>query len=779
MHRPRFRPRVAAALMSFVVTPAVAQTATSSLPASPARQTAPPVPPAANDADGSAVERIVVTANKRREQQRDVANSVTAISGKELDRKQEVSLQDLISHVPGLSLAVSDKTNVRIVLRGLNAGGAGATVGSVLDDVGLNSTGAQGDYSRNSSNFDTYDLNRIEVLRGPQSTLYGATAEGGLVKYVSNAPNVTHYAGELETGVAGNTDGSVGGSTKGFVNVPFWNGKAAVRFTAWNSFIPGYIDNPAMGRTNTDTGQRYGWRASLLVQPIPDLTIRLTAQRQTLFSDAADVVQVAGAALTPINPPANQLSLIDGLTNNTTLPTNSQNETGVYYANVDYDMHWATLTSITSYSYNNFKTLFDATNTNLAPGLDYGDYLGTNVYGVGHAPIGERQNSNADKFAQEVRLASEPGLAVFGRNLDWIGGAFYTRENSAFLQGLDAFTANSPYKTLSPALGATHLVASLSEWAVFGQFDYHLWRSFDVAIGGRFSGTAQHSQTTDTCCVLNGTGAILPEITSNDHDALYSIAPRWRPTDDTMFYARLATGYRPGGPNLETPGLTGLPSYQPDHTVNYEIGWRQDLFDRKVSIDLTGYYINWRNIQVLSEISTASGVVGANGNAGGAVSKGVEWTLNWVPLRGLKISTTGDYTDTRLTKDAVGLGGASGDFLPYVPNIVTSVDVEYSWNAFRDYSAYVSGDWSFTGERFTDFAPAGGATSSHAELPSYSTGAIRAGLENRRYSLEAFIINLSDERGITFYTNQGGANQTGQASIIQPRTVGLTARVKF
>ncbi|MGI4792685.1 MAG: TonB-dependent receptor [Janthinobacterium lividum] len=719
-----------------------------------------------------------MTANRRRELQRDVANSVTAISGQELDRKQEVRIQDLVSQVPGLSIEASDKTAVRIVLRGLNTGSAGTTVGSVLDDVPINPAGAQNNAATNTPNVDTYDLQRIEVLRGPQSTLYGATAEGGLIKYVTNPPDPTRYSGALETGVDGTTAGGIGGATKGFVNVPLWNGKAAIRVSAWNEWTPGYVDNPTTGQTNTNTAQQYGWRASLLVQPLPDLTVRLTAERQTLLSDNSDLVQVVGAALTPATPPANQIDILNGLNNATALPNTSQNETAVYYANVDYDLHWANLTSVTSFAYNNFKNVFDATNTNLAAGVTYGTYLGEAAYG-GPVLVDERQNSNTDKFSQELRLSSAPGLTLFGRNLEMLGGAFYTHESSSLLQFLDARDASQPSRVLSPALGGLTLFGQLSEWAVFGQIDYHLLPGFDVAFGGRFEGTAQHSQTSDFCCLLYGSGSVANPLSSNDHDALYSVAPRWRLNDNTMIYGRIATGYRPGGPNVSVAGITNIPSYNPDKTINYEIGLRQDLFNKKVTVDITGYYIDWRNVQVLSILNTSAGPFTLNGNAGGAVSKGVEWSMNWVPLRGLTLSAVGDYTDTRLTQDAPGLGGAEGDFLPYVPNISASVTAEYRWNVFRDYNAYVSGTWSFTGERYTDFASNAGVTESHVQLPSYMTGAVRAGLENKRYGLEAFVTNISDERGLTYYNNSGGAGQTGQAAFIQPRTIGMTARVKF
>ena len=721
----------------------------------------------------------MVTANKRREYQRNVANSVTAISGRDLARRQEVSLQDIAAQVPGLSLEADDKTAVRIVLRGLNTGSTGSTVATVIDDVPTNATGAQTNAATNSPNYDTYDLQRIEVLRGPQSSLYGATAEGGLVKYVTNPPDPTTYSGSLEGGLDGNTDGGIGGNLKGFANFPLLNGKAALRVSAWNEWTPGYIDDPQRGKTDTNSAQQYGWRASLLVNPTPELSIRLTAERQSLFSNNADSVEVRGAALTPGAPPANQFDIAHGLVNNTGLPGSSQNESALYYANVNYDFGWANLTSLTSFAYNNFKSLFDASNTNLAPGVSFADYLQQAAYGI---PIflGERQNSNGDKFNQEVRLTSDPGLTVFGRDFEWLGGAYYTHEDTSFLQGFDARDAAQVNTVLSPAAGAITLYGALSEWAVFGQVDYHILPSFDVALGGRFSGNAQHSQTSYIEGLLTGANATNPEVTSNDHDALYTVAPRWRPNDNTMLYGRIATGYRPGGPNLPIPGVTGLPnSYTPDRTVNYEIGWRQDLFNHTVTTDVTGFYIDWKSVQVASIVDTPTGQFTVNGNAGTATSKGVEWSFSWVPLPGLKLNAVGDYTDARLTENARGLGAANGDFLPYVPSVSNSVNVEYSWHAFANYTAFVSGTWSYTGERYTGFTPSTTISVSHALLPSYNTGALRAGLENARYSAEVFINNISDERGITFYGSSGGADQTGLATFIQPRLIGMTARVKF
>lgn len=768
----------AAAQVALPPQAAVPQTAgTGPSPASPAGRTAPP-------RARSAPEEIIVTANKRRELARQVANSVTALSGRELARRAQVTLQDFVAEVPGMSLEADDKTAVRIVLRGLNTGGSGNTVASVLDEVPTTGATAQNNAAINTPNFDTYDLQRIEVLRGPQSSLYGATAEGGLVKYVTNPPDPTRYSGELEGGINGTTAGGIGGTMRGFVNLPLADGKAALRATAWNEFIPGYVDDPQIGKKDSNSGQQYGYRLSGYVEPVEGLTIRLTAQRESLFSNNADYVQAEGAPSTqtqstPIVPSLGQLDRPFGLINNTHFSQPSQAETAVYYANVNDDWGWANLTSVTSYTFNKFSLRSDYGNVPAAPGFDVGAYLQDLVYGE---PVTASllQNSNTGKFNEEVRLTSDTPVSIVGIPVDYLGGVYYTHESAVLLQNLVGRTVAPHQSLLDPPLGALGISSALSEWAVFGQLDIHLLPTFDLALGGRLTGNDQHAVTSFTNGVLTGVTTNTGVVGSNDHDQLYTIAPRWRPNEDTTVYARIATGYRPGGPNQPVPGVSGLPTfYQSDRVVNYEVGWRQDFFDKCLSADLTGFWVNWKRVQVLSIIDTPSGTFSVEGNAGSAVSKGIEWSFRWMPITGLTLTATGSYTDARLTADAPGLGAANGDFLPYVPDVTNSVNAEYAWNAFGDYRAFVSGTWSYTGQRYTGFTPTTTILVSHVHLPSYNTGSLRGGIEDKRYSFEAYVNNVGDARGITYYASAGGAGATGQEAILFPRLIGATIRVKF
>jgi len=167
------------------------------------------------------------------------------------------------------------------------------------------------------------------------------------------------------------------------------------------------------------------------------------------------------------------------------------------------------------------------------------------------------------------------------------------------------------------------------------------------------------------------------------------------------------------------------------------------------------------------------------GNVGAATSRGLEWTVGWSPLSGLRLSDNGAYTDAHLTQDAPLLGGARGDVLAYVPHWSNNLNIDYEWPVFSDFSAFTGGSWTYTGSRYGDFAPAGTTTEDHPKLPSYSTFNLQLGVKDKSYTLELYGRNLTDERGISSYNNMQGYNQTGLLTLIQPRTIGLRVAATY
>ncbi len=732
------------------------------------------------------LDEIIVTASKRDEKLHDVAMSVTALGGNELALRQETGFQDWAAQVPGLSLQTGDPAFSRLILRGENVGSVGATIATTVDDIPFFMSGAQADGAFFSANVDTYDLQRIEVLRGPQGTLYGAAAEGGIVKYVTNPPNLNKFEGAVSVGGESVDGGSLGGNIKAMVNLPFWDNKAALRVSAVQQSIPGWVDNPQLGASDINKGDSYSLRASLLVQPTSDFSARLSVFEQHLRTHGNNSVQVVGAAANPKAPPANQFDRVDGFANNAAFPQEEDNSLKYAALNLNYDFHWATLMSATSYGRFNVHFIQNLTNSNLAPGLTYGVFLSAppppvsfGVYGKPVLLIGD-QVEYVHKFNQELRLSSDPGNTLFGHGFDWQVGGFYTREFTTLTQPFEAVNASNPSTVATPAVGGAIVPGDYKETSYFADVTYHFNTAFDLELGGRGTDVKQNSQVTTLCCVLYGPATThFPALFSSQTNTTWSVAPRWHVNADTLAYVRVATGFRPGGPNLPTPTLPTPPTFKSDSTKNYEIGIRTDLFDKAFSIDMAVFYIDWKDIQILSVVQTPAGPVGINGNSGSAKSKGVEWNFLWRPLSGLSVGLLGSYTDAHLTSDAPGLGAMSGDKLPLVPNVSATLNVDYRWPAFGSYSAYVGGSETYTGSRFTAFSPSVSVIEPHVKLPVYSTLQLRIGVDNDHYSAQLYGNNLTNARGIQDYGNEGGANQTGTASFIQPRTIGIELGAKF
>jgi outer membrane receptor protein involved in Fe transport len=732
----------------------------------------------ATQSSASTLQEVVVTAQKREERLHDVPMGVTAITQEQLQRQQLVSLQDLQSQVPGLSLTQVQPGQTRITLRGLDVGGVGSTVTTYIDDTPFGSSNALANGFGLSGDFDTWDLQRVEVLRGPQGTLYGAGSEGGLLKYVTNAPDPTKLAGALQVGGEDIAHGQNAGSVKGMINLPITS-SAAFRVSGFYVGEPGYIDDPQLGEKDINHGYRAGLHASLLWEATDNFSVKLNAFGQTLHTDGTPYIDVVGGAGNPIAPPANQLEPLHGdYQQYRWINEPSTNKYRIYSATLNWNLGGAALTSITSYGTTEQDLFIDASQL-------FGGELPVPLPfpGANPAPAGTTGGSVAEssdltvkKFTQEFRLASSTAQA-----LEWQVGAFYTHESSSLDENVGAYYIPSQALGLS-GLEIVALDALYKEWAAFGQVTYHFNPAFDLAVGGRWSENKQSANESIG-------GALIPPQPpstgeSTDTDFTYSVAPRWHISKDTMLYARVATGYRPGGPNALPP--TGVPitvpkSYEADKTVNYELGSRTTLLDNRLSVDVAAFLVDWKKIQLLEYVDN----FGVNTNGGTARSKGVEWTFGLTPVTGLTFTLTGAYVDAYLTSNAPATGAESGDRLPYAPKWSTSLDGAYTWRAFSGFDGFAGATWSYIGSRVNDFAStptaAGFVPNPQAELPSYDTVNLRAGLDSGRWTFELYGKNVGDKRGITYYTstNTGTPDAGGVVSYVQPRTIGALVTARF
>jgi iron complex outermembrane recepter protein len=706
-----------------------------------------------------ALTTIVVTAEKKEEKLKDVPMSITALGGGALDNLQYRSFSDYAAMVPGLSITSSQPGYTNLSLRGQNAGGVGSTVAVYLDESPFGSSSALLNGSILSGDFDTWDLQRVEVLRGPQGTLYGANSEGGLLKFVTAPPVLGAFSGAAEITGESVDHGGSGGDIRAVLNLPLGD-KVALRVGGFKQDVAGFTDDPSRNKVDENDGHKYGGRVSLLAEPIDSLTIRLTASSQQSNYNGTPQEDVNPSTFRPVVGDLQQERYIDQ-------PSSFQYKN--YNATVNWDAGLFSILSTTSYGILNSDTLTDGSNVQLAPGFTYQDAL----TGAGLPNVGASLDNLVDlkKFTQEVRVSSPTTNFV-----EWQVGAYFTREQGELLQHLNPISVPSG-ASLVGSLGTLELATLNSiykETSGFGNVTVHIIPQFDIQAGGRYSKNEQVATEGISGPLAGGSQEF--STPSSGHVWTYSVAPRWHIDADNMLYFRWATGYRPGGPNALPPvAPPDVPrEYGADKTNNLELGIKSTLLSGLLSIDAALFHVDWTNIQLLEQVDNT----GINGNGGKARSQGLEWTVGYVPVHGLTLQWTGAYTDAKLTTDAPGVNGVAGDPLAYSPKWSTSLDGEYTAPAFADYKYFVGATWSYVGARSTDFGSDETMTM-QVRLPSYNTYAARVGFDNDHWRWTLYGKNLSDARGITSYNSSGAPGLNGSISVIQPLTFGVTLSTKF
>lgn len=691
---------------------------------------------------------IIVTAQKRTQRVLDVPQSVSVISGESLQNQHAQRLSDYLTRIPSANIVESQPGNSRIVLRGVNAGGVGATVATYIDETPFGSATGLANGAILAPDIDPFDLERVEVLRGPQGTLYGANSLGGLVKYVTVAPDPHMIGAAAEAGVEDVSHGQTGYWLRGAGNIPLSN-TAAFRVSGFYRDDPGYIDDPNHGRDIND-GKHYGGRASFMIRPSSRLRIRASALAENIRSDNTSTIDLDPVTLRPSLGTLEHARVL-----------NEPNDVNyrLYNGTIDYNFGGVQLVSATSYGTLDQKQVEDAS-------AMYGALL-SSIFGT---PLGTGvgQTMTQRRFTQEVRLASTGKQA-----LEWTLGGFYTHEKNRLGQnlfGVDGVTG-APIASFD-GLITVSLPSRYSEYAGFANATWHLAPKFDLTAGGRWSHNKQ-SDVQNTDGPLAG-GATSYGGHSSDSVFTYSVAPTFKPNDNTRIYARVAKGYRPGGPNAVSPlAPAGVPrQFGPDTTTNYEVGVKTQTADHLLSLELTGFIIDWKDIQLLAQVEG----FGVNANGGSARSKGIELTAGLNPGRGLSLYANGSYVDAHLTSDAPAVvGGVTGDPLPYNPKWQWTVGAEYDRPLNARLNGHAGISWHYTGTRFSDFD----ATNGQRRLRAFDQLDAHAGVDVGRFRIDAFAHNITDSRGIVNLGFFGAVNGDISAAVIQPRTIGVSLGYRY
>ncbi len=685
--------------------------------------------------------------------------SVSILSGDQLEARKLEQLSDYAAYLPGISVAgFGSPGAASILLRGVPTFTDAASASYYLDDAPLGVNGPWANAGNEALDIMPYDLEQLEVRRGPQGTHYGADSATGVIRFVLKEPSFSGF--EARVGADGSAvqgAAKAGGSIRAMLNTPLIPDLLAVRVSGYDSYTPGYIDNAYDGARDVNPVRQSGARIALLWRPAALLSVKVTAYWPRIQSDSHADDSSTGVAMVPGTGDAFIVK-----------PTGSYGDLTDHHAflqpfrkSIDYyaaSLHWAAdpfeVDSATAWSRTRSHSILDQT-------LDYGDSIAPGGLSAFHRDI------SVEKFSEELRLTSPPG-----RRFEWLLGGFYTHESVGDLWTVYEYDSiYQPIAAFAPAARFTSVYTSFTELASFGELTWHVSERFDLTAGVRYAHNEQQVAATDSGVIdvpaytagVSAQGATTWMATISDR-----VAP------EVMLYGRVATGSQPGSTNGVLPGVP--PTYNPATVINYEAGVKSEFLDHAVLADLSLYYIDLKDVPLPNFIADVwSGV-----NVGNAVSQGMELTTSYSPFAGLKLALGAAYIQSELTSappDA-GQNFLSGYQVANVPRWSGSLTADYDRPLSGLWYAHAGGAFHWVGARWGETGvrsySLGGAPT--MELPSYSMLDLNASIAKAPVVLRVFARNALNARALSQTTVLGYPGYPpveAEQQIFQPRTIGV------
>ncbi len=703
------------------------------------------------------LDKVIVTAQKREQALIDVPASVTAVSAERLSGAGLTRLEDYAAQVPGMSITALSRGFTSVVLRGISTGISQATPATAfyIDEAPIGSITAYATGSTVTPDLDPYDLRRVEVLKGPQGTLYGAGAVGGLVRYVTVAPDPSRFSGQISLGGNKVTDGGTGSEGRVSLNVPLVAEKLALRVSLMDRTDAGYIDNPAKNQTDVNKATTRSGRIALGWTIDNDWSALASFMTQRFKADGIGMEDVVGADMQPVTGKLQHASYI---------PETQSVNFDVFNATVKGHAGQFNIVSSTTYQKINSEVNVDQT-ASFGPVFTY-------VLGIPGLGAQTRQQVETKRWAQELRA----GATALDDKLDYEAGLFFTKEESSnSLPPLHPFTlaTGAPFTAL-PALFDALIASKYKEVSLFGNATYAITPTFDIMAGLRLSHTQQNYHQDYKSSLLNPLPALIDQDVSASKTN-FLLSGRYKPDADTAIYARVATGNRPGGASALPPGVVdgGKQSFNADSVTSYELGFKSIMAGGKASIEAAVFRTDWKDVQAQTSATKDGATYQYFVNGGKARSSGAEATLLVFPVKDLTLRATGAYTDAKLTEDAAALSGKSGDRMPFVPKTTGSLGIDYRF-ALGAYQATVGGSANYIGSRLSNFSGKG-----PLNVPSYTTLNLNMGVDINQWRVSLYGKNLNNSHGINFANNTATPAVPFNAGIIQPRTIGADVSYRF
>jgi iron complex outermembrane receptor protein len=737
------------------------------------------IPPAA--AAGAASQNdsgdIVVTASKRGNQTvQSTPIAIQALSGELLTAKGAIEFSDFAGSISGLQFDDLGPGDKKYIIRGVSSTGA-ATVGVYYDEAVITASNSNDGGGRNAD-IRLFDLERIEVLKGPQGTLYGASSMSGTIRYITNKPSLKDFSGTVTGEVSGTEGGGANYLLHGTLNVPIVTDRLGLRVTGWLDDKSGYVDQPRIpsgGLHNVNTDRTNGGRAILRWVPVDDLVVTGSATIQSTKANGSSRYTPPGS-LSFGNAGAGFPKIPGGDLINTDIARSPWDELlHVYGLTAEYTTPIGLFTATTNYFDRRIHFVYDS-----SPILFF--------FGV-PIPAATIEPQDRSVWSNEIRYASK-----FAGPINFVVGGFFQQERSNFeVQVIRTDNFGNPAgpfsrlnadDALQTATGNTFFGRTdnqrIDQEAAFGEITGNVTSALSGTFGVRYFHSKQTAdqETTHPFGGFSGSPVGVLSNTSSDSKTTLKFNVAYKPNRDFLAYFTAAQGFRVGGVNAANlPFTSNIPKgYTPDTLWNYELGVKTTLAHR-IRANLTGYVIDWSDTQVRSVDKT--GAFPFTTNAGSVQIKGVEAEVEGRIARGLEVSFAGSYQDAILQQDQPFIPGnpnlgRKGDRLPNVPEWQASASLSYTAPIKTGLDAVLRADMTYRDRTKTQFNP---ASPFNVGLKEYASVNLRAGVTGGNWSAAVFVRNLTNVRA---QIDAIASNQDPLARItIRPRTWGATVTRNF
>ena len=731
-------------------------------------------------ASDNALDDIVVTANKRgAESLQRVPIAIQALTGETLAAKGANSFADFAGSVPSLQFNDLGPGDKKYIIRGVSSTGA-STVGVYYDEAVITAANSNDGGGRNAD-IRLYDLERIEVLKGPQGTLYGASSMSGTIRFITAKPKMSEFEGNVTGEVSSTKKGGTNYNLHGTINLPIVYDVLAIRATGWLDDQSGYIDAvriPSGRINNINNDNNKGGRVIARLTPNTDITVTASVTVQHTKSDGSSRYTPPGT--NSYGDQASGFPSVPGgdLINTDLTQSPLSDKLHIYSLTGEYKTGIGSFTATTNWYDRTFDYSFDSTPILFANGVP--------IPGITHQPQYRRVWSN------EVRYASD-----FDGPLNVVVGGFLQREKSNFT--VEVIRSNAfglPRGPFNPANSDDALAnpngntffgrtddQELKQEAAFGELTFKPLEKLTAVVGARYF----HSRQTAAQQTTHPFGGFAPGSQtdlvlfnqSSDHKVTYKFNLSYQADRAVLVYATAAQGFRVGGVNAANlPFTSNIPrGYTPDTLWNYEVGFKSELFDRRLRLNIAAYTIRWSDTQVRAVDATGS--FPFTTNAGKVRINGIEAEADGRLAPGLQLSVGGSYQTAKLRQDQPFIPGnpnlgLKGDTLPNVPKFQANASLSYDFPLAGTFTETLRADFNYRAKTQTQF---NGLSPFNVPLDSYTLLNLRATTHSDAWALALFVDNVFDKRA---QIDAISSTQDPLARLtVRPRTIGVSATRNF